>query len=96
MLLTVKKQIEETVELNIPACYKSFLGYYFINESGALVAVKKNMVYVWDQSYGHMYTEAISEILRDGEPCERSEFDNAFNGAMQNFQSAVNGVEINS
>jgi hypothetical protein len=94
MLLTVKKQIEETVELNTPACYKSFLGYYFINESGTLVAVKKNMVYVWGQEYGYMYTEAIAEILRDGESCERSEFDNAYNGAIQNIQSAINAVVI--
>lgn len=96
MLLTVKKQIEESVEIKTPSCYKSFLGYYFINEHGVLVAVKKSMVYVWDQSFGHIYTEAIGEILRDGEPCNRSEFDNAYSAAMQNIQSTVDGVVINS
>lgn len=96
MLLTVKKQVEESVEIKTPSCYKSFLGYYFINENGVLIAVKKSMVYVWDQSFGHIYNEAIEEVLRVGESCERTEFDTAYNSAMQNIQSAVDGIEINS
>lgn len=96
MLIEIQKQVTETVELNTPCYYKSFLGYYFINETGAFVAVKKNMVYVWDQSYGHTYNQAIEEILRESELCDRSEFMNAYNGAMQNLQSAVDSVAINS
>lgn len=96
MLLTVKKQIEETVELKTPAYYKNIFGHYFISENGAMVAVKKHMVFVWDQSYGHVYAEAIEEMLRVGELCDRAEFDAAYSAAMQKIQSVVDGVEINS
>jgi hypothetical protein len=96
MLIEIKKQVTETMEVKTPCFYKSFLGYYFINENGVLVAVKKHMIYVWDQSYGNIYTQAIEEILRDGEPCERSEFEAAYNGALLYFQAAVDGVVVNS
>lgn len=37
MLLTVKKQIEETVEVKTTAYYRSMTGHNFINETGELI-----------------------------------------------------------
>lgn len=96
MLLTVQKQVVETMEVKTPAYYKSIYGHYYINDDGVLIAAKKAMVYMWDQTYGKVYTDAIAEILRESQPCERSEFDAAYAETLQRIQAAVDGVEINS
>lgn len=95
MLLTVKKQIEETVEFKTPAYYKDICGHYFINESGQLVTVRDRLVTVWEPEQMY-YQSNIEQIMNDGEPCDRSEFDAAYNAVMQKIQAAVDGVEINS
>lgn len=95
MLLTVKKQVEETVELKTPAYYKDICGHYFINEAGQLVTVRDRLVTIWEPEQCY-YQSNIAQILNDGKPCERAEFDAAYAEALQKIQAAVDGVEINS
>jgi hypothetical protein len=95
MLLTIKKQIEETVEFKTPAYYKDVCGHYFINESGQLVTVRDRLVTVWEPEQCY-YQSNIEQVLNEGKPCERAEFDSAYNAAIQKIQSAVDGVVINS
>lgn len=94
MLLTVKKQIEETMEVKTPAYYKDMFGHVFINEDGRLIVVKKNMVYAWDSSYGTSYTQEIERVLRDCEPCEKEEFDKIYSEAIAGFDIAAGAVEF--
>lgn len=95
MLLTIKKQIEETVEFKTPAYYKDICGHYYINEAGQLVTVRDRLITMWDPSQIY-YQSNIEQIMNDGKPCERSEFETAYNAAMQKIQAAVDGVVINS
>lgn len=95
MLLTVKKQVEETVELKTPAYYKDNCGHHFINEAEQLITVRDRLVTIWEpgQSY---YQSSIEQILNESKPCDRAEYDAAYNAAMQKIQAAVDGVAINS
>jgi len=96
MLLAVKKQIEETVEVKTPAYYKNYLGnLYYINEAGELTVVRKQMIHVWDADHGKVYTDAIAELLKEGRPCAKEEFDQAFTEAMGKLKTAVGLVEVN-
>lgn len=97
MLLTVKKQIEETVEVKTPAYYKNYLGnLHHINEIGQLTVVRKQMIHVWDADHGKTYTDAIAELIHEGQPCTKDEFDQAFTEAMGRLKAAVGLVEVNS
>jgi hypothetical protein len=65
MLLKIKKQIEETVEVKTPAYYKDFIGNpVHINETGELITVRNKMVNMWTPENGNSYTEEIEELLR--------------------------------
>lgn len=95
MQLTVKKQVSETVELKTPAYYKDICGHHFINEAEQLITVRDRLVTIWEPTQSH-YQSNIVEILNEGKPCDRAEFDAAYNAAMQKIQSAFDGVVINS
>jgi len=96
MLLTVKKQIEETVEVKTPAYYKTSSGHSYINENGQLTNVRERIIFMWEPSQGKFYTDDIEELLRRGEPCTKEEFDAAFVEAMDKMKAAVGLVEVNS
>ena len=94
MLLTVKKQVEETVELKTPAYYKDYIGnYHFINDDGQLITVRTRMINVWSPEDGAHYKEAIEELLRRGEPCTQEEFDKAYMDVIEKFENAT-GIQL--
>lgn len=95
MLLTVKKQIEETVELKTPAYYKDMCGHHFINEAGQLITVRDRLITIWDPGQS-FYQTNVEQILNESKPCEQSEFDAAYSAAIQKIQLAVGVAEINS
>ena len=97
MLLTVKKQIEETVELKTPAYYKDFIGdLFYINETGQLVKVNPRMILTWAPEDGTYYNETVEELLRRGEPCTKEEFEKAYTEVIGKLDKAVSAVGINS
>lgn len=97
MLLTVKKQIEETAELKTPAYYKDWIGnFHFINEAGQLISTRKKMITIWDPQSGKAYTEEIETLLRNGNPCAKEDFEKAYKETIETIQAAVDGVVINS
>jgi hypothetical protein len=90
MLLTVKKHVEETVELKTPAYYKDDLGnFFFINEVGELIKVNPRMILEWGPDDGRFYNESIEELMRRGEPCTKKEFEKAYAQALAKFENAV-------
>lgn len=90
MLLTVKKQVEETVEFKTPAYYKDEYGaHYFINESGQLITVRNRMVCLWEPSQGEFYIRDIEKVVTKGTTCEREEFEKAYTEAISLFESAT-------
>lgn len=99
MLLKVKKQIEETVEVKTPCYYKDYLGnLHYINEEGQLVTVRNKMINMWEPISGGAYTEEIETLLsREAKPCTKEEFDKAYQQTMDRFKTAVGDAEeVNS
>lgn len=95
MLLTVKKQIEETVELKTPAYYKDFIGtFHHINEAGQLISIRQRMISTWGPEDGRHYTEEIESLLGRGEPCTKDEFDKAYASVMAKLNIAAGAVEF--
>jgi hypothetical protein len=97
MLLTVKKQIEETVEIKTPAYYKNYIGNFsHINEAGQLITVRKQMINISDSDHGKHYADEVQELLREGQPCTKEEFEKAYAETMAKLNIAVGAVEVNS
>lgn len=95
MLLTVKKQIEETIEVKTPAYYKDTSGYCFISESGQLVIVRQPMmIYMWDESYNMTYRSEVERIVNQCTPCEKADFDKAYAEAKAGLDIAAGAVEF--
>ena len=94
MLLTVKKQVEETVELKVPAYYKDYLdNYHYINEAGELVSVRQRSITSWLPNDGKFYTDAIASLLKEGKPCTQEEFDKAYMDVIEKFENAT-GIQL--
>lgn len=93
MLLTVKKQIEETMEVKTPAYYRSLTGYHFINESGQLTTVNDRMISLWEPKDGKYYNDDVERIVSNGRPIEREEFEKRKAEVLAKFES-VTSVEI--
>jgi uncharacterized protein (DUF427 family) len=96
MLLTVKKQIEETLEVKTPCYYKGLTGYYHINEAGEFTQVSDRMICQWYPTDGHHHTEQVERMLHYSKPCTKEEFDKAYAETLAKFSTAVGLVEVNS
>lgn len=96
MLLTVNKQIEETLEVKTPCYYKSLSGYHHINESGQLITVRDRIIFMWEPSQGRFYTEEVEKMVRDGESCTRQEFEKAYAEVAEKLGMAAGLVTVNS
>lgn len=95
MLLTVKKQIEETVELKTPAYYRDYIGnLHYINEDGQLVTVRNKMINMWEPESGSAYTEEIEALLSRGEPCSKEEFDKAYMETFDKLNRAAKRADM--
>lgn len=93
MLLTVKKQVEETLEVKTPCYYKYDLlqKHYFIT-GDQIIVVSCKMIYVWGPDMGKAYTDEIMYALDNGQECSKEEFDKAYAAALQKFEAAVDVV----
>lgn len=96
MLLTVKKQIEETLEVKTPCYYKSLLGFTHLNAVGQLIAIRDRMIFMWEPSQGTYYTEDIERMIRDGVVCTKEEFEKAYAEVAEKLGSAAGLVTVNS
>lgn len=94
MLLKVKKQIEETMEVKTPAYYKDIIGnIHYINEEGRLITVRTKMVNIWEPKDGYTYNQQIESLANSAKSCTKEEFDKAYAEAISHFESVI-GVEI--
>lgn len=90
MLLTIKKQVEEIVEVKTPAYYKDWIGnFHYINDAGQLTTVRQKMINMWEPEHTTHYTDAIEEVLQRGEPCAKEEFEKAYADMLKKFESAI-------
>ena len=94
MLLTVKKQIEETVEVKTPCYYKGLTGYTYINEAGEVICVMDRMINMWSVSDGKHRDGEIERMLSNSKPCEKSEYDKKYAEVMAKLNIASGAVEF--
>jgi hypothetical protein len=97
MLLTVKKQVDETVEAKTPAYYNDWIGNpCYINSHGTMTVVRKTMISIWDNPDSDHYVQQVQDVFSKGTPCTREEFETAYRATLEVIQAAVDGVLINS
>jgi hypothetical protein len=94
MLIEVQKKVTETVEFKTPAYYKTALGHAYINEAGQLVSVRNRMIFMWEPSEGKFYAEDIEDLMRNGTPCTKEEYDKAFAEVYAKLALAADAVEF--
>lgn len=95
MLITVKKEIEETMDVKAPCFLKSKFSdkYCHITEQGHLVIVNQGLVTVF--KYGERFTaENICTALKESEPCLAEEFKQVFNSEIIKLQAVVHGEMV--
>lgn len=95
MLLTVKKQTEETLEVKTPCYYKTVTGYHFITETG-LVSAGSRMISMWGRNDGKYFNEEVERIVNNGKPCNKEEYEKAYAKILNEMNLAVGLAEINS
>lgn len=97
MLLKIKKQVEETVEVKAPCYYKGmFGGYCYINESGQLIKVMSCTICIWDQADGIYYNSAVDDIIQNGTLVPKEEFEKHYAEVLSKLNTAAGMIEINS
>jgi hypothetical protein len=96
MLLTVKKQIEETLEVKTPCYYKTITGFHYINEAGQVVSVNSRMISMWHADDGKWRNDDIQRLVNDGQSCEKEEFEKAYIEASTSMNAAIGLTTVNS
>lgn len=92
MLITVQKQVEETLEFQTPCYYKTISGYQHVNEKGQIITVYTRMISIWEPSEGKHYVNDIQSMLQHGKPCTKEEFEKAYTETIMSFQKAASVV----
>lgn len=92
MTLTVKKtktiETEETIDLNLPAFYKNYGGYFMINEAGSVIKVFLSDDYFCRVVYRNDNIE-VQKIINKCEPSNADEFFEAQDKYLALVQSEV-------
>lgn len=80
MLITVNKQVEETVEVSLPAYFKDMFGHFCINIDESVIQIYAAQITVWKaRSAGAK--DAILSIVK-GTPISQEEFEQAYDETM--------------
>lgn len=94
MLITVKKETEETIEIKTPCWYftQSPDRWHFINENGDVTTVGKDVIMLW--SAGDPFSDSfrisqIKYILQVGHGCTESQFKEALDKELYRIQETV-------
>lgn len=81
MIIEIKKEITETVQVEHPCYYKRTLlsdTYCHINEAGVLIEVRPTQITIWHPKDGKYFNEHVQEMVEKGTVCTREEFEEMF------------------
>lgn len=92
MVITVKKQVQETVEVQTSTYYKDNYSHHYINDKGILMTVRKTQITVWEPT-SCQYDNSIQEVITKADPSNQSEFDNAYAVAMNTISAVLRDDE---
>lgn len=89
MLITVKKEVEETIEVRTPCWMADQSGrHYHITEAGDLIYVGNGLIVLWDKdSFG--IKEEIRKAFTVGHGCTEAQFKEALDKQLNNIQETV-------
>jgi hypothetical protein len=95
MLIEIKKQTTETIEVSTPFYCKSDCGYHQITNEGALINVFAKQISAWEPDNIFIKSN-IREVLETAVPCSKDEFNEAFQKAADAIgKYAVKLIKIN-
>lgn len=77
MLIEVKSETIEMVEVKTPCYYKTKNAFHFINDQGVLISVRNGQITSWYPETP-FYNSSIKEVIKEGALSEADEFDAAF------------------
>lgn len=95
MLVKIKKQIEETIELELPAYFKNKLGTISKITENNIITVSVVSVYVIQKNSNieNLYNETVRYTIT-GEQSNNAEFMNVFNAMMALINPLINNAVI--
>jgi hypothetical protein len=80
MLIEIKKEVIETIELKVPGYYKDNYVFHFINEAGVITSVREKMIsHVLPDTF--YYQKDLSELSQK-EPSTKEEFEKAWDATL--------------
>lgn len=82
MLIEVKKQVTEAVEVKLPFYGKSNFAHCMVNEQGDLIVVRDNQITVYE-STSHVVKASILDHWEESAECSKEEFYAAFKTTAQ-------------
>lgn len=96
MLLKRKIQVEEVVEVPLPAFFKDDLGHFSwcINESEDIIAVARNQITIWKKGTP-VYDITLREVAKSPE-MDSTEFLQAYNKALISIEAAASFSEFHN
>lgn len=86
MLITVNKQVEETVEVSLPAYFKDLFGHFCINKDESVVQVYPAQLTVW-RAKSAGAKDAIHTAVKTT-PITHEEFECAYRQTMATIEGA--------
>lgn len=92
MVITVKKQVQETVEVQTSTYYKDNYSHHYINDKGILLTVRENQITVWKPK-SCVYESSVQQVVLNAEPSNSDDFNNAYAAAMNGIGAALRDDE---
>lgn len=83
MKIITKKQIEETMEIKVPACYEKWGTYYKLTENGLSCAFEKGIYTVTPEESN--FSEEVVKLVSKGKEISESEFNEFFANTIENI-----------
>lgn len=95
MLIEIKKQTTEAIEIKTPYYCKGNTFYHQITEKGDLINVNGRQISVWEAE-NIFNKSSVREALENSVECSREEFNQAFRDAAKKIgEHAVKLIQVN-
>lgn len=95
MIIEIKKETTETVELKIPAYFKDKDGFRFsaILEDGTLIHVNETQLTMWNTDSG-FYNSGVQQLITAAIAATEDEFLNEYRKISGSFERLINPVAV--
>ncbi|MBS1915709.1 MAG: hypothetical protein JST87_05490 [Bacteroidetes bacterium] len=91
MLLKIAKQTTETIELKLPAYFKSDYSAYCITENEEVILVSQTLISTYSKD--QLFLNSTIQDAIKCEPCTEQEFTDRFEQTMNNIDKVVSNYK---